>query len=68
MTLRKLVTPTINLNGNTADDLLSRADRAMYEAKRRGKGGFVIHGSGAEIVSLVPSMPVYRGLAASVEA
>lgn len=40
----------------------------MYEAKRRGKGGFVIHSSGVEIVSLVPSMPAHRGLVASVEA
>ena len=31
------------------------ADRAMYEAKRRGKGGFVIHAPHAEGVSLVPS-------------
>jgi len=29
----------------TADELLGAADRAMYEAKRRGKGGFVIHAS-----------------------
>jgi len=29
-------------DGLTADELLSAADRAMYEAKRRGKGGFVI--------------------------
>jgi diguanylate cyclase (GGDEF)-like protein len=43
-------------DGATADELLSAADRAMYEAKHRGKGGFVIHATGEAIVSLVPSM------------
>jgi diguanylate cyclase (GGDEF)-like protein len=43
-------------DGDTADELLSAADRAMYDAKRRGKGSFVVCASGAEVVSLVPSM------------
>ena len=47
-------------DGNTADELLSAADRAMYEAKRRGKGGFVIHAPDVEGVSLVPSADAHH--------
>jgi diguanylate cyclase (GGDEF)-like protein len=43
-------------DGVTADELLSAADRAMYDAKRRGKGGFVIYAPGADVVTLVPEM------------
>jgi diguanylate cyclase (GGDEF)-like protein len=48
---------TTTHDGSTTDELLRSADRAMYQAKRRGKGVFVAHGAPvAEIVELVPAV------------
>jgi hypothetical protein len=38
----------------------------MYDAKRRGKGRFVVHASGVELASLAPSASADAGLAAEL--
>ncbi|CAN5187874.1 GGDEF domain-containing protein [soil metagenome] len=51
-------------DGASADELLSAADRALYDAKRSGKGHFVFFASSPELVSLAPSMDVHAGFVA----
>src|ERR1700730_2842532 len=53
-------------DGETADELLSAADRAMYDGKGPRQGGFVVHSSGLEVVSLVPAADADAGLAAEL--
>ena len=48
-------------DGETAEELLRSADRALYEAKRRGKGTFVAHG-GLK-VALAPAPDADTGMA-----
>jgi diguanylate cyclase (GGDEF)-like protein len=51
-------------DGETTDSLLRSADRAMYEAKRRGKGLYMPYNSSrAEVVELAPAADADAGMA-----
>jgi diguanylate cyclase (GGDEF)-like protein len=49
-------------DGDTVEQLLRSADRALYEAKRRGRGMLVHHGA-LNVVELVPALDADAAMA-----